>query len=106
MDKTCAGETNASHPYKHQPKHRYQPTPRNCYPKLIAAIKTQIVLKTAKNDVFLWKKLGLKTASGDFLGMYELIFLGSSIFHLLWTHIGHFKGKKMQLIFFPILALF
>jgi len=51
-------------------------------------------------------KSGLKTTSGEFLGMYELDFSCSSIFHQLWTHIGYFKGKKDQLIFSPISAIF
>ena len=62
MDKTCAGETNASHPYKHQPKHRHQPTPRNCYPKLIAAIKTQIVLKNSEKLRIFVIKIKLKNS--------------------------------------------
>ena len=52
------------------------------------------------------EKSGLKTTSGEFLGMYELDFSCSSIFHQLWTHIGYFKGKKDQLIFSPISAIF
>ena len=44
--------------------------------------------------------------SGEFLGMYELDFSCSSIFHQLWTHIGYFKGKKVWLIFHPISAPF
>ena len=50
--------------------------------------------------------MSLKTTSGEFLGMYELDFSCSLIFHQLWTHIGYFKGKKDQLIFSPISAIF
>ena len=37
-----------------------------------------------------YKKMGLKPTYGEFLGMYELDFLRSSIFHQLWAHIGYF----------------
>ena len=57
--------------------------------------------KTAKNYPFSPKKMSLKTTSGEFLGMYELDFSCSSILHQLWTHIGYFKGKEVQLIFHP-----
>ena len=70
------------------------------------ASKHRIPLKTAKNDAFSPKQSGLKTTSGEFLGMYELDFSCSLIFHQLWTHIGYFKGKKDQLIFSPISAIF
>ena len=54
---------------------------------------------------FHWKN-GFKTTSVEFLGMYDLDFSCSSIFHQLWAHIRHFKGKKVQLIFHPVFALF
>ena len=65
-----------------------------------------MMTKTAKNDTFSAKNIGLKTTSGDFLGTYDLDFSCSSIFHQLWTHIGHFKSKKNQSNFQPISAPF
>ena len=59
-----------------------------------------------KNGAFSPKKSSIKNTSGDFLGMYELDFSCSLIFHQLWTHIGYFKGKKDQLIFYPFSAIF
>ena len=59
-----------------------------------------------KNDWFWPEKIGLKTTSGDILGMYDLDFSCSSIFYQLWTHIGRFKAKKMKLNFHLISAPF
>ena len=58
--------------------------------KKMQASKHRIPLKMAKNDAFSPKQSGLKTTSGEFLGMYELDFSCSSIFHQLWAHIGYF----------------
>ena len=70
------------------------------------ASEHRIPHKTAKNEAFSLKKSSFKTTSGEFLGMYDLDFSCSSIFHQLWAHIRHFKGKKVQLIFHPVFALF
>ena len=70
------------------------------------ASKHKIPLKMAKNYAFSPKQSGLKTTSGEFLGMYELDFSCSSIFHQVTANIRHFKGKKFQLIFHPVFALF
>ena len=61
-------------------------------------------LKTAKNDAFSLKKSGFKITFGEFLGTYDLHFSCLSIFYQLWTHIGHFKAKKLKLNFHPISA--
>ena len=46
--------------------------------------------KKAKNDPFSQEKMRFKTIINEFLGMYELDFSRSSIFHRLWAHIGYF----------------
>ena len=68
-------------------------------------LNTGHLIKRQKMTHFHWKN-GFKTTSVEFLGMYDLDFSCSSIFHQLWAHIRHFKGKKVQLIFHPVFALF
>ena len=66
----------------------------------------QIMTKKAKNDQFSLKKMRLKTTFCEFLGMYELNFSRSSIFHQLWAHIGYFQSKKIDGFFTPFQPLF
>ena len=46
--KTCAGNTNASHPSIHVSNHQYQFNLRNCTRKLVAAILMHIMTKKGK----------------------------------------------------------
>ena len=62
--------------------------------------------KNGKKWRILMKKIGFKTTSSHFLGTYELDFSCSSIFYQPWARLRHFKGKKVQLIFHPISAIF
>ena len=104
--KSCAGKSNATHPSKYVVNHQHHQTPRNSLKKLLQAIWAQIMNKNGKKWRILMKKLGFKTTSSHFLGTYELDFSCSSIFYQPWARLRHFKGKKVQLIFHPISAIF
>ena len=68
-------------------------------------LNTGHLIKGQKITHFHWKNC-FKATSVEFLGMYDLDFSCSSIFHQLWAHIRYFKGKKVWSIFHPISAPF
>ena len=101
MAKTCAGETNASHPSKHWPKHRHQQTPRNCWPKLVAAIQTQIVTKNSEKWRIFAEKIWLKNHLWQLFGhvwtrFFTLVNFSSTL-GTYWI----FLGQKNLIDFSP-----
>ena len=62
--------------------------------------------KKGKKWPIFTEKMCLKTTFCEFLGMYELNFSRSSIFHQLWAHIGYFQGKTIDWFFTPFQPLF